>query len=199
MELPTQDRQPAMTLVGHVLALYGSLALAALLIAASRGDVDLYQNSSAIFRLSILWGPVIGVLVGLLLVYLSRLSLNYFRWSRQLHREFRLILGDQSHRELFLLALASSIGEELLFRGALYPWLGLWPQALLFAALHIGPGKRFIPWTLMALCIGLLFGLLVQFTGDIGAAITAHFTINYLNLRFIVGHSLPDEPEAQEL
>src|SRR5437660_237853 len=80
-------------------------------------------------------------------------------------------------------------GEALLFRGALLPWFGPWWQAVVFALLHVGPGKRFLPWTLSALAMGLAFGGLAVWTGNLGAPIAAHFMINFLNLRFIV-----DEP-----
>jgi len=85
-----------------------------------------------------------------------------------------------------ILAACSSLGEELLFRGALMPWLGLPLSSLVFASLHIGPGRRFVPWTLMALALGIGFGYLARSTGSLGAPIAAHFTINFVNLRFIV-------------
>ena len=90
-----------------------------------------------------------------------------------------------------ILALASSIGEELLFRGALLPWLGVWLQAAVFALLHIGPGRRFLPWTASAFALGLAFGALASWTGNLGGPIAAHFMINFLNLRYIVGEPAP--------
>jgi len=90
-----------------------------------------------------------------------------------------------------ILALASSIGEELLFRGALLPWLGVWLQAAVFALLHIGPGRRFLPWTASAFGLGLAFGALASWTGNLGGPIAAHFMINFLNLRYIVGEPAP--------
>ena len=90
-----------------------------------------------------------------------------------------------------ILALASSIGEELLFRGALLPWFGVWAQALIFAGLHVGPGKRFLPWTLSALVLGIAFGWLAVWTGNLGGPIAAHFAINFLNLRYIVAAPAP--------
>ena len=61
----------------------------------------------------------------------------------------------------------------------------------MFGLLHVGPGLRFIPWTLSALVAGLVFGSLFLAWGDLGPAIFAHFTINYLNLRYIVRVELP--------
>ena len=60
-------------------------------------------------------------------------------------------------------------------------------EAAVFAALHIGPGRRFLPWTVSALALGVAFGWLAMWTGNLGGPIAAHFTINFLNLRHIVG------------
>ncbi len=59
--------------------------------------------------------------------------------------------------EWAILALASGIGEELLFRGALQPLFGWVPTALLFALVHVQYGF-FTPATLTVLIIGLAFG-----------------------------------------
>ena len=122
---------------------------------------------------------------------MSRLATHRFVWARNLHRSCRSLLGRLTGREILVLALASSVGEELLFRGALQPVLGLWLQALVFALLHIGPGWRFVPWTAWAFVMGLCFGLLFQWTGDLGGPIVAHFTINFLNLHYISRVELP--------
>jgi membrane protease YdiL (CAAX protease family) len=178
-----------MTRAGLILALYGSLALAAILISAARGDVDIYRIAGVSTPL------LIGVALGLAVVFLSRLAVHRFDWARRLHNDFRQILGKLSYKEILVLAVASSVGEELLFRGALQPIVGIWAQAIVFALLHIGPGLRFLPWTASALVIGLLFGFLFQLTGDLGGPIVAHFAINYLNLHFIARFELP-EPAA---
>ena len=94
---------------------------------------------------------------------------------------------------LFVLAVSPGICEELLFRGALQPWWGLVPAAIVFALLHVGPGVRFLPWTISALVIGLVFGFLTSWLGDLGAPIAAHFVINYMNLDYITRIELPAE------
>ena len=126
---------------------------------------------------------------GLAVVGLTRVAVRYFQWARDLHASFRDLLGPLAANEILILALASSIGEELLFRGALQPWLGVWLQALVFALLHVGPGKRFLPWTASAFVLGVAFGWLAEWTGNLGAPIAAHFAINFLNLRYIVRQS----------
>ncbi len=193
MELPPRHPPgPGMSRSGLVLALYGALALAGVLISAGRHDVDIYRLEGVSTPGRLLLSPLIGVGVGLLVVLLSRFATARYEWAQRLHRDFRDILGPLTGREIFILALASSVGEELLFRGALLPWIGLWPQALVFALLHVGPGSRFLPWTASALVMGLVFGGLHLGLGDLGAAITAHFTINFLNLRYIARTDLDE-------
>ncbi len=173
------------------MALYGGLSLVAILISAGREDVDIYRIEGTSTGWMLLLSPLVGVALGLLVVGLSRLAVGRYDWARSLHHDFRELLGPLTQREILVLALASSIGEELFFRGALQPWLGIWPQAVLFALLHIGPGMRFLPWTASALVLGATFGLLYRGTGDLGAPIVAHFTINYLNLHFIARTANP--------
>jgi membrane protease YdiL (CAAX protease family) len=172
--------------------LYGFLAVAALVIGAARGDADIYRLPvSEPWKLA--FSPLLGVVVGLGVVFVSRLCVHRFDWARRLHRDFRGLLGTLHARDIFVLAAASSIAEELLFRGAILPWIGLLPSAIVFALLHIGPGTRFLPWTASAFLVGLLFGGLYVLLGDLGAPITAHFTINYMNLNYIVRVEIPPD------
>jgi membrane protease YdiL (CAAX protease family) len=175
-----------------ILGVYGGLSAVAILIGAARGHVDIYRLAIAT-PLRMTLSPVIGVAVGLVVVFATRLSVHRFDWARRLHRSFRGLLGDLHARDVFILALASSIGEELFFRGALLPWLGLWPSTIIFALLHVGPGARFVPWTASAFAVGLGFGFMFQQMGDLGGPIAAHFTINFLNLGYIQRVQLPDE------
>src|SRR5262249_49370863 len=111
---------------------------------------------------------------------------------------FHDLLGPLSEREILLIAAASAIGEECLFRGALLLHLkallpgaagyllGIFGSALVFALLHIGPGVRFLPWTASALLMGLLLGVVFVAMGDLLGAIAIHFTVNLLNLKDIV-------------
>ncbi|MDX2088242.1 MAG: CPBP family intramembrane glutamic endopeptidase [Kofleriaceae bacterium] len=168
-----------------VIGLYGGMAIVAVLIAAGRGNPDVYRvGEAAMWWLAA--GPALGVLIGLVVVGLTRLATRRFQWAKDLHASFRDLLGPLTGKEIVILALASSIGEELLFRGALMPWLGLWVQGLIFALLHVGPKRRFLPWTVSALVLGVGFGAVAQYTGNLGAPIAAHFVINFLNLRHIV-------------
>ncbi len=143
------------------------------------------------------WGldASVGIGLGLLIVLLSRLLTARFAWAAVLTEEFRLLLGPLSRREVLLIALLSGTAEELLFRGLLQPALGLWIAAAIFGLLHIGPNRRFIPWTVMAFGAGLVFGGTFAWTGNLLAPVVAHVTINYLNLRYLTAS--PPETEVR--
>ncbi|MBA3817360.1 MAG: CPBP family intramembrane metalloprotease [Deltaproteobacteria bacterium] len=176
---------PPLSRASMVIGLYGAMGLIGLVFAAARGNPDVFRIGSPSGGLLLL-GPVLGIAVGLGVVGLTRFATRHYQWARDLHGSFHDLLGPLTSRDMVILALASSIGEEMLFRGALMPWLGVWLQALVFALLHVGPGKRFVPWTVSAFVLGVGFGWLALWTGSIGGPIAAHFVINFLNLRYIV-------------
>ncbi|GAB4535110.1 MAG: hypothetical protein Tsb0020_50490 [Haliangiales bacterium] len=185
MKLIRDTVEPPLSRSGLVLALYGALSLLALLISAGREDVDIYRIEGTSTVAGLMLSPLLGVLVGLAAVLAWRLAVRRYVWAQRLHQDFRSLLGPLTSREILILALASAVGEELLFRGALQPWIGIWPQAAVFALLHVGPGRRFLPWTATSFALAIGFGYLFEWTGDLGGPIAAHFTINYLNLHFI--------------
>ena len=79
---------------------------------------------------------------------------------------------------IFLLAAASSLAEELFFRGALLPLVTVWGQALLFGLLHPATRKGW-SYTAYTFVAGLAFGYATLFTGSLWPAILAHFIINF--------------------
>jgi uncharacterized protein len=185
----SESPPPPLSRASLVIGLYGAMAIVAFLIAAGRGDPDLYRLGGSPTAKLLLAGPAIGAALGLFVVLLTRIATRHLQWARDLHASFRDLLGPLGGGEIVILAIASSIGEELLFRGALLPWLGLWIQAVVFALLHVGPARRFLPWTLSAFVLGVAFGAIAQWTGNLGGPIVAHFTINFVNLRYIVGRA----------
>ena len=92
--------------------------------------------------------------------------------------------------EIVVLAIASSVGEELFFRGALMPSIGVWASSGVFALLHIGPRGRYLPWTIGSFVAGLLFSELYRWSGDLSGPVLPHFTVNFLNLRHVAQYEL---------
>lgn len=191
MDLQRRPPEPVLSRATLIVGLYGALAVAAVGIGTLRGEPFLFRQTGST-PLRMLLSPIVGLAVALAVVFVSRLCAHRFDWARQLHRSFRALLGSLTSRDILILALASSIGEELFFRGALLPWLGLWASAGVFALLHIGPGLSYLPWTVSAFAMGLLFGVMFNIFGDLGGPIVAHFTINYLNINYITRVDLPE-------
>lgn len=95
------------------------------------------------------------------------------------------ILGQMSWPAVVLAAVLSSVAEESLFRGAVQPNAGLWLAAVVFAACHFVPDRRFLPWTVFALAAGIGLGWLFEWRGSLVAPVSAHFTVNVINLRLV--------------
>lgn len=123
----------------------------------------------------------IGAGLGLVVVGITRV-IERFEWAKRLSRGMRRLLGKLDGNTIIVLALCSSLGEEMLFRGLLQPSIGLVWSSLIFGLLHVGPGREYLPWTVMAIAMGFAFGGVFYYTGNLLAPILAHFTINYFNL-----------------
>ena len=129
---------------------------------------------------------IYGLGIGIGLVALSRMSVQHFSWGKQLDIEFRTVLGPLSRRDIFLLALLSSLTEELFFRGFLQPILGLHYAAIILGLAHFPYRAFLVPWTLTALGVGYLFGWVFDARHCLVAPIVAHFVVNYFNLHYIL-------------
>jgi membrane protease YdiL (CAAX protease family) len=146
--------------------------------------------------MSLLSGTLLGVGV-VLLTYVISIR---FLWARKLNAWFYSVLGRLAWQEAFILAALSSVSEEMFFRGAMQPDLGLELTTLIFGLMHFPSEKRFLSWTVMATVLGYAFGWLCIWTGNILGAITAHFLINFTNLQLLgresmrVGADEPDPP-----
>ena len=146
---------------------------------------DIWRAARTQSALWLLWGPLLGLGFGLSAVYLMRWIEPRFDWMVELRTEFADIFGRATTSEVIWLAGASAIGEELLFRGAMMDAWGLVPSSLVFALLHLPPRRSLWPWTASAALLGLALGGLTLWTGNLGAAVTAHFAINALNMAYI--------------
>lgn len=103
--------------------------------------------------------------------------------AHQLGDRLARILGPLTAGEAVALALLSGFAEELFFRGAVQGSLGWGVAAALFGLLHSGPGRAFRLWTLFAFLAGIVFGLLMQWRGNLLAPILGHALVNAVNLQ----------------
>jgi membrane protease YdiL (CAAX protease family) len=174
------SRNPALPAIGLFYLILGGVA-AAMIRFLEIPLVFLPRGESA--RAAI--GIGVGVAFALLVVTLSTLGSRRYAWVRALENEFRRVLGPMSDSEAFLAAVLSGCAEELLFRGALQPLIGYPLASIAFGLVHVGPGKRFLPWTAFAIAAGFAFGGLVHLGFGLLPAMLSHGLINFLNLRRI--------------
>jgi membrane protease YdiL (CAAX protease family) len=141
---------------------------------------------------------LVGVAAGLVVVAVSRWSLARFAWARRLARSMADTLGPLSFGACMLFATFSALGEELLFRGVLQPWLGWLPATLLFAAAHVPTGRDLVAWPAFALVAGVLLAGLFELTSALLAPIACHFVVNLLNLRALGALAAQDERDRRD-
>lgn len=174
------------------------MAIAALLL-GWLFDLPMFARGDVVLWRAVLMGAAIGAAT----VGLSQLITTWTSWGKSLGESMSELIGPQSVLACVVMALCSSIGEELFFRGFLQQCLerklfSIWfdPQVsmvlavcfggILFGAMHIGPDrKKYLPWTLMAIVMGWVFGWSFVATKSLVAPIVAHFAINAINLTLL--------------
>lgn len=199
---PLEHPRPAMS-TALAIIFYGAMLGAAWLIGGLWLKLDLVFWAD-LRQGSVLIDLILGLALGLLTVVVSRVLEKRTRWAQVLTKEFRKILGPITASQAFVFALTSGVAEEVFFRGFLQQALsdmlfggdlfglvaGLVVASLIFGGIHIGPDReKFLPWTIMAVVLGLCFGGIYMMTGSIIGPVVAHFTINFINLLHISGSS----------
>jgi membrane protease YdiL (CAAX protease family) len=127
----------------------------------------------------------LGVILGASTTFATRALVRRFRWARALHRGLRPAVQGAGDSTLATVAVASAVGEELLFRGLLVPAVGVVASSLVFGTLHQIRGPARWAWMGWATVMGLLFGAVFAATGSLAGPLVAHVAINHANLRFL--------------
>jgi membrane protease YdiL (CAAX protease family) len=117
----------------------------------------------------LLVGQVLALLAAAVSYALYRLTANAESTARTIRSYERLDLGGLNP---LWISIAAAIGEEMLFRAALQPLLGIWITSLLFLATHM-PVYRFRQ---------LDRATLVQAAGVFGTSVALGFVFDYVGL-----------------
>ena len=89
-----------------------------------------------------------------------------------------------SHSQIIVVSLIAGITEEVLFRAAIQPLLGIWVTSLLFIAIHGYVKFGSIPqaiFTLFTFLLSMMLGLLYMHFGVV-SAMAAHAVYDYVVL-----------------
>ena len=127
-------------------------------------------------------------------VGLSWLLQKFSKAFQHLTQVFQDLLGPLNYEQMILLAAFSSLGEEMLFRGAIQgelvqalgPVAGISVSSILFGVVHFVPDRRFLPWTLFATLAGFLLGGCYYITGNLMVPVMIHFLINFANMALLL-------------
>ncbi len=118
----------------------------------------------------------------LFLHFCQRAMEDFFPSYRDFKKTLAALFSGLGAWGAFWLALVSSAGEEILFRGAIQPFLGIWFTSFLFGALHLDPEGGVSVWTAWAVLAGVVLGGVVNVTGSLWPAVAIHFTVNFIGL-----------------
>jgi membrane protease YdiL (CAAX protease family) len=142
----------------------------------------------------------LGALTGVAAVAATRALVRSTAWGRAMHTTLRDAVLDLEGpaAPIAAIAIATAVGEELLFRGAMLPSIAAYTglplawllSSLAFGLVHVPSSRALVPWTLTACVMGLVFGLLYVVTGEVLAPIAAHAMINHENMHFLLANDL---------
>jgi uncharacterized protein len=150
-----------------------------------------------------LWEQLlVGVVFGLASAFSAR-SIASSRWMSKVSSHYSQLLGNLhlTRSDIWLISVCAGIGEELLFRGALQPLLGIVPTSIIFVAIHgyLNPSRgRLIVYGLFMTVIISIMGFMTIFWGII-PAIIAHTLIDVVLLHQMQDAADQQDAEATEL
>lgn len=116
------------------------------------------------------------------------------RWAplvdvrQQVESLVRELFAEGSWLDIALLSIAAGVGEEVLFRGALQPWVASWTNpwialavvSMLFGLAHAMSTSYFV----VATAIGAYFGWLAMEYDDLVAPIVAHTVYDFVAILY---------------
>jgi membrane protease YdiL (CAAX protease family) len=137
---------------------------------------------------------LLGVALAVLLVASTRIAVERWDWARKLHTDLRPVARHLTVGSVVIIAILSSVGEELFFRGFLVPLVGVIAQAVIFGAAHQVSGSSRWVWMAWASLVGVCFGAIFALTGSLLGPIVAHAIVNGYNLMYLRNH----DPEPKE-
>lgn len=125
----------------------------------------------------------VGILFGLIVIWVTELP--YF--DRSLSKYRNLLSGLKINRfHAFFLSFCAGFGEEIFFRGAIQPLVGIWITAIFFVAIHGYFSLKNNALNIFAIGLTLFIALLGWAARDftIWHAIAGHFSYDLVLLMY---------------
>lgn len=102
--------------------------------------------------------------------------------------------------QIAYISICAGIGEEMFFRGAIQPMLGIWFTAILFVLLHGYLNPFNMPLTIYGTYMVLVIGVMGLFTEHFGivTSMLAHTIIDIILLRQLALAGLSESPPQDQ-
>ena len=185
--------------VRSALVFYGILGCVGLFWRMSTpGESILHPSGAAAPAMGLGLATVLGASLGLLAVGFSELMTRFTSLGEALADVLGEGLAGIGRADGILLAFASGIAEEMFFRGALQPAVGLFWASVAFGACHFLPRRELALWAVFAVAMGFALGWLFEWTGQLVAPIAAHVVINAINLPRLAQRGAARSPRAAD-
>jgi membrane protease YdiL (CAAX protease family) len=131
-----------------------------------------------LWREGLFWA--VGALLGMIVVGIEVLLVRVLppEWLDDGGINLRLFRG-RSLLHIAWIALLVSVAEEMLFRGAVQHWLGIWGTSFLFTLIHFRYLRR---WAMLSLLfvVSAALGWAAEWSGTLTPAIVAHFIVDFV-------------------
>ncbi len=157
------------------------------------GMLSIFRDNSLsiLFRSSFsAWVQIVtGIALGFVLGYGAKFIVSRPFLSDVERKYSRIIAGlHLNNWHIIFISLCAGFGEELLFRGAIQPLIGLWITAIIFVAIHGYLDLRDWKMTLYGLYMTLAIAALGYYTDYVGVfgASLAHAAIDYVLFKHLV-------------
>ncbi len=144
----------------------------------------LYYFNATEFMIPVIIGKMnvwlqlgLGIVGGVVLSVITWL-MGKWKYLEDVNFDFTIRLGifNFSMQEILFLSICAGVGEEIVFRGMIQPWLGILTTSFMFIALHGYMSYSSWPkviFGLILLSVGIILGILGEYVGLL-SAIVAH-------------------------
>jgi membrane protease YdiL (CAAX protease family) len=176
-------------LIGAVITLFGFPLLGwAILYFNEPVPLETMLRGNQSLAIQALIGAFAGILLGM-----GAKKLISMKFLRPILKKYASLIGEFNLKEIdiIFISFCAGFGEELLFRGSIQVFLGIWVTALIFVAIHgyLNPKNWRITvyGAYMTLAIAAL-GYLTEYVG-VFAACVAHMLIDVILFYYLIGEN----------
>jgi membrane protease YdiL (CAAX protease family) len=176
----------------------GGLGLCSVLF-IQKISLQQFLHSGSPITEQLFYGFSYGIAVALLAIVL--IAFDIFHDTRVFYGEMMKELKPGIHHIIFY-SFCAAVGEELLFRAGVQPFIGVWLTSIIFIALHGYISFTDLPMAMYGLFMVVVsagMGYLLIYRG-IYAAISAHFIFDVIMFIHMKKHVdlKPREPEEEQ-